>query len=442
MNENITKDKDLEVANDVIEQEVEIVAKVSKEDKEALINASSNKKIVSYLVDQYYQSQDYRMRGNNQTRAVLQGFDESTKEQFTFIETLNDNAAKQEALNKKYMDIVTDTIPVCRWMKSITGIGPVLSAYLYSAFDVKVGKYNTNFLSYAGLNDNNNPWLGTEKAKALTKEAIQYREERFNGVSEVLKDACIDDKEYNKLIKVLTKIGKTEEELIFDDIQEKVLTELMIDINDIVDLDITIFFDYVKALAFPKICDDILVDYVASKTTRNPSNVKKGTFNNWDRKKTKTKYPTVDDLEAYLAKPPYNKDLKKMMYLVGDMFIKNSGRDKSLYGKIYKQKKLEYIRKNENGEYAEDAKRILAEKHWDPSTPTYKRLSNGMLSDAHILARARRYAVKLFISHVFEAMYYDMYREEPPKTYVIQYLGHHGYIPPEVDYRPFIDGAV
>ena len=49
-----------------------------------------------------------------------------------------------------------------------------------------------------------------------------------------------------------------------------------------------------------------------------------------------------------------------------------------------------------------------------------------------------RYAVKLFISHVFEAMYFAEFHEEPPKAYVIQYMGHHDYIAPEVDYKKFI----
>lgn len=438
MSEIITKDRELEVIPEV--EEVEVVAKVSKEEKEALINASSNKKIVGYLVDQYYQSQDYRITAENQARAVLQGFDESDRDQFIFIEKEKDNARAQEALNKKYMDIVTDTIPVCQWMKSITGIGPVLSAYLYSAFDVKVGRYNTNFLSYAGLNDNNNPWLGTEKAKALVKEAVQYRQERLDAITKILEDHIDNKKSYDAFMKTLKRIGKNVEvDMYFDDTRNEILASTDIDINKIEDLDISSFFDYIKLAANPKLCDDILVSYVARKTTRNPNNVWKGVKNNWSRKKSKTKAPSVDDLEAYLAKPPYNKDLKRTMFIVGDMFIKNSGREKSLYGKIYKQKKLEYIMKNENGEYAEDAKRILAEKNWDTNTATYKRLSEGMLSDAHILARARRYAVKLFISHVFEAMYYAEYREEPPKTYVIQYMGHHDYIPPEVDYRPFID---
>jgi biopolymer transport protein ExbD len=155
----------------------QVVAKVSKEDKEALINASSNKQIVSYLVDQYYQSQSYRIRGDNQARAVLQGFDEADRGQFTFIQKEKDNAKAQEALNKKYMDIVTDSIPVCRWMKSITGIGPVISAYLYSVFDVKAGKYNTNFLSYAGLNDNNNPYKKEcyYLAKCLYGDLVGYK---------------------------------------------------------------------------------------------------------------------------------------------------------------------------------------------------------------------------------------------------------------------------
>lgn len=207
-------------------------------------------------------------------------------------------------------------------------------------------------------------------------------------------------------------------------------------------MDLSIITDYAKWLATPKICDDILIFYCATAVKRKPSNVRKGTFNNWTRKAAKTKAPTVDDLVSYLAKPPYNKDLKKRMFIIGDMFIRNSGREKSLYGRIYKQRKMNETMRNEAGEYAEQAARELSSKNWDKNTPTYKTLCEGKLSAGHINARARRYAVKLFISHVFEAMYYAEFGEEPPKTYVIEHMGHHDYIAPEVDYRPYIDGEL
>lgn len=430
--------KDVEMMEEVIATEV--TAKVTKEEKEALINASSDKKIVRYLVDQYYQSQAYRIKAENQARSLTQHYDESDDEHMIFIEKEVKNAKVQESLNKKYMDIVTDAIPVCRWMKSITGIGPVISAYLYAAFDVTIANYNTKFLSYAGLNDNNNPWLGSAKAKEIVNKAIEYRQNFFDEIEEILEDGCANKATFKKLITALKKLGKSDE-YVFTDIRDTILSVSGLDIGDYKDSESMIFIaEYVMNLAYPKSADDILYSFISMETGRGVQNIVRGTNTNWERKKAKTKVPTTDDLESYLAKPPYNTDLKKMMFIIGDLFIKNSGRGKSLYGKIYKDKKLEYIAKNEAGEYAERAAQELAEKNYDKNTPTYKRLIEGKLSDAHINARARRYAVKLFISHVFEAMYYDQYHEEPPQTYIIAHGGHHDYIPPEVDYRPYIDG--
>lgn len=427
--------------NDLLtqEEELSLVTKVSKKEKEDLINCSDNKTVIKYLVDQYTQSQDYRITAQNQVRSLLQGFDESDIEQLSFIQTSLNNALAQEALNKKYMDITTDNVPVCRWMKSICGIGPVHAAHLYAAFDVKTGRYNTDFLSYAGLNDNNNPWLGTEKAKKLVAEAIEYRDGKFKEISDILKERC-GEKIFKKLSSELKKLGKTSFE--FDISKSVILNAAGINIEDVQDLDYAIISDYIKWLANPKRCDDILIDYVASKTRRKFINVKKGTERNWINKKTKGSFPTIEDLTSYLAKPPYNTDLKTRMYLIGVSFIKVCNNEKSLYGRIYKEKRIEYARKNDNGEYAERAEKILSEKNFDKSTVAYKALITGKLPESHIISMARRYAVKLFISHVFEAMYYDEYNEEPPKTYVIEHLGHHDYIAPEVDYRPYIDGEI
>lgn len=429
----LTKEKEV-IAKDIIDPEINV--KVSKEDKEALINSVSDKKSVEYLVNQYYQAQSFRIIAENQIRALLQ--QNSENDILPITEKIKTNARKQEELIKKYMNIVTDAIPVCRWIKSITGIGPVISAYLYSKFDVTVAQYSTNFLSYAGLNDNNNPWLGKEKAKAIVKKALIYRDEKFEELANFLKNE-IGEESYDELVKTIKTFKLKNNDIEFDDIRKKILKSTDIDIEKINGLDVSMFFDYVKNILNPNICDDILIKYVALETTRNPNNISKSIKSSLAKKKTKSKVPTVADLESYLAKPPYNTDLKKMMYIIGDMFIKNSGREKSLYGKIYKDKKLEYSIANENGAYADTAKRILTEKNWSKDTSTYKALSEGKLSDAHITTRARRYAVKLFISHVFECMYYAEYKKEPPKHYVIQYMGHHDYIPPEVDYRPFID---
>lgn len=418
-------------------RELHVTAKVSKEEKADLLNACDDKRVIKYLVDQYNQSQQYRIRSQNQARALLQGVDESNEQQYTFIQKEIDNASAQEALNKKYMDIVTDGIPVCRWMKSITGIGPCISAYLYAAFDVKVGTYNTNFLSYAGLNDNNNPWLGTAKANELTNKAIEYRSEKYDKITNIIKSYCKDEKQFDKLVKALPK----------KDFEISGVVNTINKITGVIilkdpDIDLGLICDWCMWMKNPKICDDILIQYVSITTGRNFINVKKGVENNWSKKANKTAKPTTDDLASYLAKPPYNTELKKRMFIISDMFVRNSNREKSLYGKIYKQKKLEFMQKNDKGFYAEQAKRILESKNFSKDTNAYKALIEGRLPDAQINMRARRYAVKLFISHVFEAMYYAEFHEEPPKTYVIQFMGHHDYIAPEVDYRPYIDGEL
>lgn len=421
-------------------RELDVTAKVSKEEKADLIEASKDKRNVKYLVDQYEQSQRYRITAENQARALKQGFDEADKIQWTFIEKEINNAKTQEALNKKYMDIITNQIPVCRWMKSIVGIGPCISAYLFAAFDVKVAKYNTNFLSYAGLNDNNNPWLGTAKANALASEAVLYRDEKYLKMTDILENNC-NEKQLKKLNTAFKKLVSAEEYDI-DEVIETIKNITDIDIRGNDDFDPALICDWAKWIIYPKVCDDILIQYVANSTGRNPDNVRRGVKSNWSKKSNKTSFPTVDDLSSYLAKPPYNTDLKKRMYIVGDMFIRNSNREKSLYGKIYKNKKLEYTQKNEEGGFADQAKEILESKNFSKNTDAYKALSEGRLPAAQINARARRYAVKLFISHVYEAMYYAEFHEEPPKTYVIQHMGHHDYIAPEVDYRPYIDGEL
>lgn len=135
----------------------------------------------------------------------------------------------------------------------------------------------------------------------------------------------------------------------------------------------------------------------------------------------------------YLAKPPYNLDLKKICYLIGESFVKVSNRG-SLYGQLYKERKALETAKNEAGEYAEQAAKILKEKNFSKDTATKKLLLEGKLSPAHINSRAKRYAVKIFLTHFFEACYIYTNQEKPPVIYPIAHMDHVDYIEPEVSY--------
>jgi hypothetical protein len=140
--------------------------------------------------------------------------------------------------------------------------------------------------------------------------------------------------------------------------------------------------------------------------------------------------------------------------------VKLSNREDALYGQLYKKRKAEEWRKNIAGEYQEAAADSMAKKKYGKATDQYAWYTGGcdpvkaqaaldegkaptaagckaddgkgvpMLSPAHIDARARRYAVKIFLSHLHEVWWREEMKEEPPKPFAISILGHGHYIPP------------
>jgi len=128
-------------------------------------------------------------------------------------------------------------------------------------------------------------------------------------------------------------------------------------------------------------------------------------------------------------KRPWNAALKTLCWKAGESFIKVSNNEKDVYGKLYKQKKDVYIAINEAGGYKERAAQILEGKKFGKTTEAYKSYIKGELPKGHIHAMARRYAVKIFLSHLHHVMYVDRYDTEPPKPFVIAHGGHTHIIP-------------
>lgn len=126
---------------------------------------------------------------------------------------------------------------------------------------------------------------------------------------------------------------------------------------------------------------------------------------------------------------PWNAKLKVLCWKIGQSFVKVSNNDKDVYGKIYKIRKEYEQAKNEAGDYADQAAQILKSKNIGKDTDAYAYYSKGMLPPAHIQQRCERYAVKIFLSHLF-SVWYEMDRgEKPPKPYAISILGHAHEIP-------------
>jgi hypothetical protein len=124
-------------------------------------------------------------------------------------------------------------------------------------------------------------------------------------------------------------------------------------------------------------------------------------------------------------KRPWNAKLKTLVtFKLGESFVKVQNREGDVYGHIFAERKALEIQKNEAGEYAETCKAILEAKSFSKNTDAYKAYSQGKLPPAHIHARARRYAVKIFLSHYFEVAYEIEFGKRPPEPYAIAILQH------------------
>jgi hypothetical protein len=146
-----------------------------------------------------------------------------------------------------------------------------------------------------------------------------------------------------------------------------------------------------------------------------------------------TQAPTVGHIWRYAGqdptckwekgqKRPWNAGLKTLCWKIGESFVKVSGNKKDIYGQHYLRRKEQEIIKNENLEFKDQAD-IKATKV-GKTTDAYKSYSIGKLPKAHIHARAKRYAVKLFLAHWHEVAYREHYKAEPPLPYPIAHLGH------------------
>lgn len=127
-------------------------------------------------------------------------------------------------------------------------------------------------------------------------------------------------------------------------------------------------------------------------------------------------------------KRPHNAALKKLCFLIGESFVKVSNNSSSLYGRIYKERKAYEAAKNEAGDYAEQAKEILARVPNHAQKAIYK---TGKLSPGHLHMRAKRYAVKMFLSHWHEEAYRHATGKEVPNPWVLEHGGHVHRIEPE-----------
>jgi hypothetical protein len=145
--------------------------------------------------------------------------------------------------------------------------------------------------------------------------------------------------------------------------------------------------------------------------------------------------PTCKWLKGH--KRPWNASLKRLSWLIGESFVKVSGNAKDRYGKLYLERKAYETRKNDAGDYADQAKEHLERMKTKPKKPAQDGgedeqgrkkliaiLESGKLPPAALHERSKRWAVKIFLSHWQAEAYRQHYGVEPPKPYPIAHLGH------------------
>ena len=344
---------------ELLEGDVELIipeglGKDLKKEIKSVSNASRQE--IRCLVDNFYQIQEKRIALQGQIRAIRQEADDLEAKTFAdILEWQLKTQLIQEKGLKDALNCICQTSEVGKWLMSIKGIGPTLAAGLLAYFDVTGIEYATHFMSYAGLNDNNRPWLGREKTEKIINEVLGHK-----------KDISDDD-----LIEIANRTQWS-------------------------------------------------VTYLNNACSK---------YNEDGSLKSRSK----SDLVKAASKIPYNKDLKVLMFKIGESFVKVANRD-SLYGKLILERKAYESAKNETGEYAEQAARILATKKIGKDTDAYKAYSQGKLPKAHIQRRAVRWATKIFVSHVFDEMYRVANNKKPAEYYILGKDKHKDYIAPEIPF--------
>lgn len=148
-----------------------------------------------------------------------------------------------------------------------------------------------------------------------------------------------------------------------------------------------------------------------------------------------TKAPTVGHIWRFAGldptvewgkgkKRPWNASLKTLAWKIGESFVKVSNHERDVYGHVWAARKQQEIERNEAGAFAEQAAAKLAKFKIDKKTEAYKHYAAGKLPPGHIHARAKRYAVKLFLAHWHAVAYREKFGTEAPKPYVISQLHH------------------
>lgn len=176
-----------------IDEEIQVpeVEDITRNMKKAIINLKNPSRAeLRTLVNLFYQIQEIRIGLAEQIRSINREVSSTGENSDVNTLILSWNLKQIAAIEKginKCLTAICESDEVGNWLLGITGIGGVLAAGCLAYFDVTHVNYASNFISYAGLNDNNRPWLGRELSKKIVNDCIeQFSEDGTTLTTEVV----------------------------------------------------------------------------------------------------------------------------------------------------------------------------------------------------------------------------------------------------------------
>ena len=165
---------DLEMSHALMELELEPLTRLSRDLKQAAVELKEME--VRFLVDFYYIWQEARKRSENISRASKDESGEAyLDEPHSIITWMAKNTHTMENLIKGALDVYSNDQEAGIWARSITGIGPVLSAGLLAHIDITKCPTVGHIWRFAGL-DPSSIWLGKEKGADLVASVVPARQ--------------------------------------------------------------------------------------------------------------------------------------------------------------------------------------------------------------------------------------------------------------------------
>lgn len=324
---------------------LEPIQRLTKDLKEASITLSRRE--VRYLVDAYYQIQDYRKMADLQMRSLTEN-----NEPHSVIQWLFEQNQSLENQIKRALDAYSASDSLGEWARSIIGIGPVITAGLLAHIDLDKAPTVGHIWNFAGINPN------------IVWEKGQKRP--FNA----------------KLKTLCWKIGES----------------------------------------FVKVCNDEEAFYGQLYSKRKKQEITKnleGLFKEQAVKIFQTKKLAIST-EAYLWYGGYiTREIAKQIYpmIFETKYIKEMEGGK-------KENEIKFDMLKELSKQYTITKKFKEKEELVAEISIHTPIGEPMLPPSHIHARAKRYAVKLFLAHYHEMGYKLVLGKEPPNPYAIAILGH------------------